>query len=227
MALIAVGVAAVLLGRHPMARGQAASSAALPVTSRGGIPIWPWSPGGIDYVRPGFSAIPFPVRTVSDSSMPRGQMEVLVPGVEGTSFSAGTVKVVVTPPKPETVAEGTAIVRILSVHGVRYAYDRVLPMLTTAYNGSVGMNGPWGAVAAWNGQPLKFGDVAVDPHVIPLGTYLYIDGYGPARAVDTGSAIQGDHIDLFFNEANWRVALYGVQFHKVYVLTGPPAGFHG
>jgi len=60
------------------------------------------------------------------------------------------------------------------------------------------MNGRWGAVAAWDGKPLHYGDVAVDPSVIPLGTYLYIDGYGVARAVDTGSAIWGDHVDLFF-----------------------------
>jgi 3D (Asp-Asp-Asp) domain-containing protein len=41
--------------------------------------------------------------------------------------------------------------------------------------------------------------VAVDPAVIPIGSKLYIDGYGPARAVDTGAMIKGNRIDLFFD----------------------------
>ncbi|MFD1736889.1 ubiquitin-like domain-containing protein [Bacillus salitolerans] len=40
--------------------------------------------------------------------------------------------------------------------------------------------------------------IAVDPSVIPLGTKVYVEGYGYAIAGDTGSAIKGYKIDVFF-----------------------------
>ena len=43
------------------------------------------------------------------------------------------------------------------------------------------------------------GTIAVDPRVIPLGTELHIEGYGPAVAADTGGAIQGQRIDLYMD----------------------------
>jgi 3D (Asp-Asp-Asp) domain-containing protein len=42
------------------------------------------------------------------------------------------------------------------------------------------------------------GVVAVDPSVIPLGTRMSIPGYGIGIAADTGGAIQGNTIDLWF-----------------------------
>ena len=40
--------------------------------------------------------------------------------------------------------------------------------------------------------------IAVDPSVIKLGTKVYVEGYGYAIAGDTGSAIKGNKIDVFF-----------------------------
>ena len=48
------------------------------------------------------------------------------------------------------------------------------------------------------GLPVGFGVVAVDPAVIPLGTRLTIPGYGVGVAADTGTAVQGNTIDLWF-----------------------------
>jgi 3D (Asp-Asp-Asp) domain-containing protein len=49
-----------------------------------------------------------------------------------------------------------------------------------------------------SGLPVGKGVVAVDPTVIPLGTRLYVPGYGPAVAADVGTAIKGLIIDLWF-----------------------------
>jgi peptidoglycan DL-endopeptidase CwlO len=48
------------------------------------------------------------------------------------------------------------------------------------------------------GVPTSRGVVAVDPAVIPLGTRMYVPGYGPGFAADTGSAVRGRMIDVWF-----------------------------
>ena len=48
------------------------------------------------------------------------------------------------------------------------------------------------------GLPVGWGVVAVDPALIPLGTRMTIPGYGEAVAADTGSAVRGATIDLWF-----------------------------
>ena len=48
------------------------------------------------------------------------------------------------------------------------------------------------------GIPVGWGVVAVDPAFIPLGTRMFVPGYGEGVAADTGSAVKGATIDLWF-----------------------------
>jgi 3D (Asp-Asp-Asp) domain-containing protein len=67
--------------------------------------------------------------------------------------------------------------------------ERILTMEATAYTwtGNRTASGTWPAV----------GTAAVDPEVIPLGTRLWIEGYGPAVALDTGGLVKGNIIDVY------------------------------
>ncbi|SMB96199.1 3D (Asp-Asp-Asp) domain-containing protein [Thermanaeromonas toyohensis ToBE] len=66
------------------------------------------------------------------------------------------------------------------------------------------------------GTKARRGVVAVDPQVIPLGSEVYVPGYGWARAEDTGSAIRGHRIDLFFPTRE-EAQRWGVKKVKVIV----------
>lgn len=95
-------------------------------------------------------------------------------------------------------------------------YRRVLDMTATAYAPGPMDNGKWGNLTHLGGL-VRDGVAAVDPKVIPLGTKLWIEGYGEAVAEDTGGAIKGNRIDLAFD--NRQQALdYGIKNVKVYVL---------
>lgn len=63
----------------------------------------------------------------------------------------------------------------------------------------------------------NYSSIAVDPRVIPLGTKLYVEGYGYAIAEDTGGAIKGNRVDLFFNSGSEAVN-WGVKWVDVYVI---------
>lgn len=101
-----------------------------------------------------------------------------------------------------------------TVGGGNYAYSKVYDMEATAYTAYSGDG--WGNMTA-SGQTTFVGMVAVDPNVIPLGTKLYVEGYGLALAGDTGGAIKGNKIDLFFN-TNQECIDFGRRMKKVYVL---------
>ena len=67
------------------------------------------------------------------------------------------------------------------------------------------------------GMVARRGVVAVDPDIIPLGSRLYIPGYGEAIAADTGGAIVGDTIDLCMESYDEAIE-FGRRSVEVYVI---------
>lgn len=70
---------------------------------------------------------------------------------------------------------------------------RTLTMEATAYGPPLFPEGQ----TTKRGDPVGPGSIAVDPSVIPLGTRLFVEGYGFGIANDTGALIVGDRIDVW------------------------------
>lgn len=93
------------------------------------------------------------------------------------------------------------------------SYSRVITMDASAYSAEDPGNSSYTAM----GHYLQHGYVSVDPDVIPLGSRLYIPGYGYAIADDTGGAIVGNRIDLGM-DSHYDAIQFGMQTVQVYVL---------
>jgi 3D (Asp-Asp-Asp) domain-containing protein len=120
-------------------------------------------------------------------------------------------RTVVVVPKPRIVLEGgDAALAMIHLDSVM---RHVMHMVATAYTAATSGGSGWTAI----GRRAGYGIVAVDPRVIPLGTRLYIPGYGMAIAGDTGGAIVGLRIDLGFD--SYRSAIdFGRRDVTVYQL---------
>lgn len=112
---------------------------------------------------------------------------------------------------PTIIKEGSRDVVETSRGVVRYR--EVLTMEASAY---LPGDGDGRGITA-TGMVARRGVVAVDPNVIPLGTRLYIPGYGMAIAADTGGAIRGHRIDLLMDSYGEAME-FGRQSIEVYVL---------
>lgn len=133
---------------------------------------------------------------------------------------------VVKEPVSKIVEYGTIAVMKTS-RGDSFRYKKVIDARATAYDNGFASSGknpgdPHYGITA-SGMKARRGVIAVDPKVIPLGTRLYVEAadgswtYGYCIAGDTGGAIKGNKIDLFFDTAA-EVRKFGVRNAKVYIL---------
>ncbi|MEG0830313.1 MAG: 3D domain-containing protein [Anaerovoracaceae bacterium] len=67
------------------------------------------------------------------------------------------------------------------------------------------------------GTQARVGAIAVDPSVIPLGSNVYVEGYGFARAEDTGGNIKGETIDVYKNSES-ASSSWGVRYVTIYIF---------
>lgn len=176
--------------------------------------------------------IPFPTVTKNDPHLPKGKTKTLVEGKEGSIqqdfavvFSgndfvcAKHLSTKYQKPVTKVVAVGTALPPgSISRGGVELRYSRALEVVATGYCPCAKCCGKWASGFTATGLPVKRGVAAVDPSVIPLGSRLWVEGYGMAIAGDKGSAIKGLRIDLAFDTHEEALA-FGRRRTTVYVLT--------
>ena len=116
----------------------------------------------------------------------------------------------------QVVAVGTKG-RSIQTRNVSSMGGRELYVSSTAYTASC--NGCSGVTTT--GLNLKSNPnvkvIAVDSNIIPLGSKVYVDGYGYALAADTGGAIKGNKIDVFFSSTS-EAYRWGVKKVKVRII---------
>ncbi len=169
-------------------------------------------------------AVPFGHRTRRDSTLPAGVRRVVTKGRSGAGLRLYRALVAngvegprvlaaektVAPPVDEVIAIGTAtrcsgnraivasarsLARVRTVAAPKSGAGRRMRCEATAY--APGSGGADHRCAT--GARATRGVIAVDPRVIPLGTHVYVPGYGYAIAADTGGAIKGNRIDLCYD----------------------------
>lgn len=127
-------------------------------------------------------------------------------------------------PITRVVAYGTKIIpRTLDTPDGPITYWRKIRAYATSYSpvrSGTPRSAPWYGLTRI-GLPAGKGLVGVDPAVIPLGTRLYVPGYGNALAADTGNGIFGGKwLDLGYSDDDFELWHWWVD---VYVLYPPPA----
>lgn len=167
------------------------------------------------------TSVPFSRKLINDSKLEAGLTRTVSRGSPGkvrqlmkvTCHDGKEVKreilssELIRQPVNEVVARGT--INSVSRGGLRLDFHRALIAEATAYT-YTGRN-------TATGRPPAVGLISVDPAVIPMGSRLYIEGYGFATAADRGSSIKGNKVDVFL-ESKEACRQWGRRPVKVYVL---------
>lgn len=121
-------------------------------------------------------------------------------------------------PKDKIIAQGTLSTISFNRGATSITYRKVINVKATAYYAVYGVGNTYTASGRKAiRDPNGYSTIAVDPKVIPLGTRLYVEGYGFAIAADKGTAIKGNFIDVFFDTYN-EACDWEVKYPNVYIL---------
>lgn len=167
------------------------------------------------------AAIDYATKKQYTTKLPQGATRVARDGQEGTERRIWQVtyrdgkevtrqlasREVISPAVDKLVMVGSGME--ISRGGENIRYSDAIDMLASAYS-HTGNNTASGIYP-------HYGVVAVDTGRIPMGARLYVEGYGYATAMDRGSAIKGNRIDLFF-ESESEAMSWGLRRVKVYML---------
>ncbi len=175
--------------------------------------------------------VPVEFRTESrnDSSLETGLTKIYINGEQGLARIDFEVKYedgeevqrtevgrdLIREPQNQVVLVGT--VRQVSRGGDNLRFSRAIDATISAYCACQICCGKYANGYTHTGLPAKKGVIAVDPSVIPLGTRVYVDGYGYAVAADTGGAIKGTRVDVCFDTHQEALA-WGVKKARVFLL---------
>lgn len=124
---------------------------------------------------------------------------------------------VITEPVNKIIVQGTRK-SFASRDGQIVDYKKLIYCESTAYHGD--------GLTATGTIPVRvdggISTISVDPRVIPLGSLVYVEGYGKAIAADTGGAIKGNIIDVFVNSQEEAYSWWGRRYDvPVYILAYP------
>ena len=169
--------------------------------------------------------VPVVVQYERVDTLPKGEEKVLQEGAVGLDeveeeihYKQGDVidtkelqRKTITPMQPKVVQVGTREIE------VSRSYDRVREVITMEATAYLPTDGGGDGITA-TGIRARHGVVAVDPNVIPLGTRVYIPGYGEAIAADTGGDIVGNRIDVVLEDYGSAMQ-FGRRTVDVYILS--------
>ena len=178
-------------------------------------------------------SIDFAIEKKNDSSLLKGKEKVVTTGEKGTVARTYEVvkengqvvsktlqsEKVVQKPQKQVVAVGTKVVTasVSRNNSSAPASGKEFYVTATAYTANC--SGCSGVTAT--GLNLKANPsskvIAVDPSVIPLGSKVWVEGYGYAIAADTGGAIKGKKIDVFVSSKS-QASSWGRKKVRIKVL---------
>lgn len=166
-------------------------------------------------------------RKVQEGQKGLKEIEYKVVYEDGVEVAREMLREIVHRTAVNEIIERATLNYIVTSRGEVKRYKKVYIMEATAYDAGYESTGkrpgdPYYGITR-SGTKVRPGVVAVDPKVIPLGSKLYIESidgtksYGFASAEDTGSAIKGNRIDLYY-ESRQEALKFGRRKVKVYVL---------